>query len=83
MVYAETSSGQTPIQSVHFPGSNQEQLHRSCGKGKGEEYMPQTGDYLINIDRGNLRELVHDLDAYEKVYSADENIKYGNLYRRN
>ena len=45
--------------------------------------MPQTGDYLINIDRGNLRELVHDLDAYEKVYSADENIKYGNLYRRN
>ena len=52
------------------------------GKGKGEEYMPQTGDYLINIDRGNLRELVHDLDAYEKVYSADENIKYGNLYRR-
>ena len=52
------------------------------GKGKGEEYMPQTGDYLINIDRGNLRELVHDLDAYEKVYSADKNIKYGNLYRR-
>ena len=51
------------------------------GKCQGKEYMPQTGDYLINIARSNLQELVHDLDAYEKVYSANKNIKYSNLYR--
>ena len=52
------------------------------GKEKGEQYTPQKGDYLINIDRSNLAELVHDLNAYAKVFSADENVEFGNLYRR-
>ena len=52
------------------------------GKGKGNEYTPQAGDYLINVDRDNLAELVFDLDEYEKIYSAEESVNYGNLYRR-
>ena len=52
------------------------------GKGKGDAYKPQSGDYLINIDRDNLEELVYDLEDYDKIYSADEGVEFGNLYRR-
>lgn len=52
------------------------------GRGKGEAYKPQSGDYLINVDRDNLAELVDDLSDYTKIYSADNNVEYGNLYQR-
>ena len=52
------------------------------GEGTGKAYTPQSGDFLINIDRENIDELVHDLDQYKKIYSAKKDSRAGTLYRR-
>ena len=52
------------------------------GEGTGKAYTPQSGDFLINIDRENIDELVHDLDQYKKIYCAKKDSRAGTLYRR-
>ena len=74
--------GRLPYHRLIFLNPSKQSYVVLDGEGSGEKYKPQTGDYLINIDRENIHEYVHDLDKYEKIYSVKKNMQSGSLYRR-
>ena len=53
------------------------------GINKDEPYIPQKGDFLINIDQNGLDFLGKSLDSYDLIYSYSEKVKNGRIYRYN
>ena len=51
------------------------------GIDKGTTYQPQTGDLLINIDKGGLGFLGTTLESYETVFRYSDQVKNGRIYR--
>jgi hypothetical protein len=51
------------------------------GINKGETYTPKQGDLLINIDKGGLGFLGHEMDSFELTYRYSEKVKNGRIYR--
>ena len=51
------------------------------GINKDEPYIPQKGDFLINIDQNGLDFLGKSLDSYDLIYSYSEKVKNGRIYR--
>ena len=51
------------------------------GKEKRSKYTSKSGDFLVNIDRESLGELVKGLNDYEKIYSADKLTDLSNFYQ--
>ena len=51
------------------------------GIGRGEVYTPKPGDFLIDIDKGNLKFLGVELDRYEQVYRYSRHRGNGRIYR--
>ena len=51
------------------------------GLGRGEVYTPKPGDFLIDIDKGNLKFLGDELDRYEQVYRYSRHRGNGRIYR--
>ena len=53
------------------------------GAGKGSNYTPNKGDFLINIDTGKrLREFGYDMTPYQKIWDYDPDKSNGKIYRR-
>ena len=52
-----------------------------AGIGRGETYTPKPGDFLIDIDKGNLKFLGDELDRYEQVYRYSRHRGNGRIYR--
>ena len=53
------------------------------GINRGESYTPKTGDFLINIDRGNTDFLGDELEKYSQVYKYSPKKSNGWIYRLN
>ena len=51
------------------------------GIGRGEVYTPKPGDFLIDIDKGNLKFLGDELNRYEQVYRYSSQRGNGRIYR--
>ena len=52
------------------------------GIGKGLEYIPRKGDYLIDIDSGKrLSRYGIDLSNYEAIYEAQPGRQYSRIFR--
>ena len=51
------------------------------GIRRGEVYTPKPGDFLIDIDKGNLKFLGDELDRYEQVYRYSRHRGNGRIYR--
>ena len=52
-----------------------------AGIGRGETYTPKAGDFLMDIDKGNLKFLGDELDRYELVYRYSRHRGNGRIYR--
>jgi hypothetical protein len=53
------------------------------GAGKGSNYTPKKGDFLLNIDTGKrLREFGYDMTPYQKIWDYDPDESNGKIYRR-
>ena len=53
------------------------------GAGKGSNYTPEKGDFLLNIDTGKrLRESGYDMTLYQKIWDYDADKSNGKIYRR-
>ena len=48
-----------------------------------EKYTPKTGDFLINIDRGNTDFLGDELEKYKEIYRFSPKKSNGWIYRFN
>ena len=53
------------------------------GINSGESYTPQTGDFLINIDRGNTNFLGDELNKCKEIYRFSPKKSNGWIYRFN
>jgi hypothetical protein len=53
------------------------------GINSGDSYTPKTGDFLINIDRGNTDFLGDELKKYNEVYRYSPRKSNGWIYRFN
>ena len=51
------------------------------GIGKGEIYSPKPGDFLIDIDKGNLKFLGGEMNRYEQIYRYSPDRSNGRIYR--
>ena len=53
------------------------------GTGKGSEYIPKKGDFLLNIDTGKrlFDDGLND-SQYQKIYDYDPKTSNGKIYRR-
>ena len=51
------------------------------GINRGESYTPRTGDFLINIDKGNTDFLGEELNKYKEIYRFSPKKNKGWIYR--
>ena len=71
-----------PYHRLIFLDPNKQTYEVVDGNGKSKAYLPQKGNYLINIDKQNLHKIVHDIESCDQIYSANETTHFGKLYLR-
>ena len=54
-----------------------------AGTGRGANYEPQAGDFLLNIDTGRrLDKIGFDMNPYQKIWDYNDRESNGKIYRR-
>jgi hypothetical protein len=53
------------------------------GINKGHPYIPKTGDFLLTIDKRELKDLGEDADQYNPIYVYKNNRRAARIFRHN
>ena len=51
------------------------------GIDKGESYTPGAGDFLLTIDKRELKDLDQDTDQYDPVYAYNTDLRSARIFR--